>query len=160
MISSKRATFAKLDPKLSRAARELEEINKFLTDCENLAAAPDRWARTSATALGIHNVYNGIEDVMLSLALDVDGSVPVGDASHQDLLDQMSVAIEGKRPALLDQNLLQMLGELKGFRHIVRHRYGFDLDPTKVQENVERLRKAFPEFVRAVRELEQALART
>jgi hypothetical protein len=48
--------------------------------------------------LGIHNIYNGIEDVMLSLANDVDGYVPTGETAHQDPLDQMSAGIEGKRP--------------------------------------------------------------
>ncbi len=82
-------------------------------------------------ALGIHNIYNGIEDVMLSLANDIDGYVPTGEPAHQDLLDQMSAAIDGTRPALLDSKLYDLLVELKGFRHVVRHRYGFDLDPKK-----------------------------
>jgi len=157
MISSKRPAFAKLDAKLTRAARELDEINRFLENCENLALAPDGWARMSATALGVHNVYNDVENVMLSLALDIDGSVLVGEASHQHLLDQLSVPIDGKRPALLDTGLLELLTELKGFRRVVRHRYGFDLKPAKIQENLERLRKAFPAFVRAVQELERAM---
>jgi hypothetical protein len=103
-------------------------------------------------APGIHNIYNGIEDVMLNLANDIDGYVPTGEPAHQDLLDQMSATMEGKRPALLG-----MLVELKGFRHVVRHRYGFDLDQSRVDENVARVREAFPAFVSAVRDLERAM---
>jgi hypothetical protein len=93
---------------------------------------------------------------MLNLANDIDGYVPTGESAHQDLLDQMSAAIEGKRPAVLSPELYEILVELKGFRHVVRHRYGFDLDPRKIDENVARVRAAFPAFVSAVRDLERA----
>lgn len=68
-------------------------------------------ARGSALALGIHNIYNGIEDVMLSLANDIDRYVPTGESAHQDLLDQMSAKIDGKRPALIDSELYSLLVE-------------------------------------------------
>jgi HepT-like protein len=74
-------------------------------------------------ALGVHNIYNGIEDVMLNLANDIDGYVPTGESAHQDLLNQVSAAIEGRRPAFLGSELCGLLVELKGFRPVVRHRY-------------------------------------
>ncbi len=83
--------------------------------------------------------------------------MPTGESAHQDLLDQMPAAIEGKRPALLRPEVYGLLVELKGFRHVVRHRYGFDLDPSKVDENLARMRAAFPAFVSAVGDLERAL---
>jgi hypothetical protein len=79
-------------------------------------------------ALGVHNVYNGIEDVMLNLANDIDGYVPTGESAHQDLLDQMSAAIERKRPALLSSDLYGLLVELKGFRHVS----GTDTDSSSI----------------------------
>jgi hypothetical protein len=94
---------------------------------------------------------------MLNLANDVDGYVPTGETAHQDRLDQMSAAIDGKRPALLDSELYGLLVELKGFRHVVRHRYGFDLDLSKVDENLARVRIAFPAFVEAVSGLERVM---
>src|SRR3546814_319199 len=112
---------------------------------------------TTAVSLGIHNVYNGVEDVLLSLANDVDGLVPSGPTMHQDVLDQLSAEVAGTRPAVLDAELYQSLSELKGFRHLVRHRYGFDLKPEKVQENFDRMRLAFPSFVDAIVSLERVL---
>src|SRR3546814_9943954 len=96
------------------------------------------WGATTAVSLGIHNVYNGVEDVLLSLANDVDGLVPSGPTMHQDVLDQMSAEVAGTRPAVLDAELYQSLSELKGFRHLVRHRYGFNLKPEQVKENFNR----------------------
>ncbi|KAB1125115.1 hypothetical protein F4V90_10460 [Neorhizobium galegae] len=108
--------------------------------------------------MGIHNVYNGIEDSLLSLARDVDGLVPSGPTMHQDVLDQMSAEIDGIRPSVIDPELYESLTELKAFRHLVRHRYGFDLKPDKVIENLDRIRKAFPSFVNAVVRLEKTMA--
>ncbi|WP_370649318.1 hypothetical protein [Neorhizobium galegae] len=108
--------------------------------------------------MGIHNVYNGIEDSLLSLARDVDGLVPSGPTMHQDVLDQMSAEIDCIRPSVIDPELYESLTELKAFRHLVRHRYGFDLKPDKVIENLDRIRKAFPSFVNAVVRLEKTMA--
>ena len=157
MISSKHPAFAKIATKLDRAGQELGKIDGFLRSIKDSDSPVNEWARGSAVALGVHNIYNGIEDVMLNLANDIDGYVPTGESAHQDLLDQMSAAIEGKRPALLDSELYGLLVELKGFRHLVRHRYGFDLDLSKVDENVARVRTAFAAFVEAVAVLERAM---
>ena len=157
MISSRYPAFAKLATKLDRAGQELGKIDSYLDEIKDSDHAANEWARGSALALGIHNIYNGIEDVMLSLANDIDGNVPTGEAAHQDLLDQMSARIEGQRPALLDPGLYGLLVELKGFSHVVRHRYGFDLDPSKVDENLARVRAAFPAFVKAVADLERVM---
>ena len=61
----------------------------------------------SAVSAGIHNVYNGIEDLLLSLARDIDDAMPTGPSAHQDVLDQMAAEIAGTRPALLDLALLR-----------------------------------------------------
>jgi hypothetical protein len=132
-------------------------VDSYLESIEHSDQPVNEWARGSALALGVHNIYNGIEDVMLNLANDVDGYVPTGESAHQDLLDQMSAAISGKRPALLSSELYGLLVELKGFRHVVCHRYGFDLDLSKVDENLARVRMAFPAFVEAVAGLERLM---
>lgn len=159
MISSKHPVFAKLATKLDRAARELGRIDTYLDSVKDSDRPVNEWARGSALALGVHNIYNGIEDVLLNLANDIDGYVPTGESAHQDLLDQMSAAIEGKRPAVLNPDLYGILVELKGFRHVVRHRYGFDLDLRKVDENVARVRVAFPAFLTAVADLESVMTK-
>jgi hypothetical protein len=76
---------------------------------------------------------------------------------HQDLLDQMVTGIGGTRPTVLDADLYESLSELKGFRHLVRHRYGFDLKPGKVRDNLERVAVALPAFIEAVCSVEQVL---
>lgn len=148
--------FAKLATKLERAASELARIETHERDHASEVAAGE-WGAISALALGLHNIYNGLEDVLLSLANDVDGLVPRGETMHQDLLDQMHSDIAGLRPAVLDAGLYAELAELKGFRHLVRHRYGFELNPAKVLDNVSRTKRVLPRFQAAIVALEEQL---
>ena len=113
------------------------------------------WGKVMVVAHALTNVYNGMEDVMSEIARDVDGSLPTGEAWHADLLDQMSVELDDIRPAFLDADLVQDMVELKGFRHLVRHRYGIDLRADRVFDNLALMERAFPAFVEAV----DALAR-
>ncbi|OWV68188.1 hypothetical protein ATY76_14280 [Rhizobium sp. R339] len=91
------------------------------------------------------------------IAKDVDDYVPTGGSAHQDILDQMAAEIAGTRPALLDLELYDALFEVKGFRHLVSHKHGFDLKPDKVVTNLELLESAFPAFIDAVIQLERAM---
>ena len=156
MTDFKLPAFAKLSVKIKRAEKEMNEIEVHMLKYGDEVKA-DEWGPTNAAALGIHNVYNGIEDILLGLANDVDGLVPSGSSMHQDILDQMSVPIDDVRPAVLDEELYTSLTELKGFRHLVRHRYGFDLRGGKVLENFERARTSLPRVKAAVIDLERVL---
>ena len=157
MIAFSVPAFARLSPKISRAERELIQIDEYYRGHSELVSDGD-WGALAAVSLGIHNVYNGIEDILLGIAKDVDGSVPTGATMHQDILDQMAADVSGIRPALLAERLYVALGELKGFRHLVRHRYGFDLKAEKVIENLHRLQDIFPALLEAVVGLEKAMA--
>jgi uncharacterized protein YutE (UPF0331/DUF86 family) len=149
--------FARLSPKIARAERELQQIETYYDGHSDQVSDGD-WGALSAVSLGIHNVYNGIEDILLSIARDIDGAVPTGATMHQDILDQMAADVAGTRPALFGEVLYESLTELKGFRHLVRHRYGFDLKADKVIENLQRLQNVFPGFLDSVVQLERTMA--
>jgi hypothetical protein len=65
VISSKHPAFAKIATKLDRAGQELGKIDGYLDSIKDSDRPVNEWARGSALALGVHNIYNGIEDVML-----------------------------------------------------------------------------------------------
>jgi uncharacterized protein YutE (UPF0331/DUF86 family) len=149
MTSFSLPAFSRLSPRIARAEREHHQLQAYFRLHRQDVERGD-WGALSAVSLGVHNVYNGIEDILISLARDVDGAIPLGPTMHQDILDQMAAEISGIRPALLDEPLYEALTELKGFRHLVRHKYGFDLHPERVVENVLRLDGAFPQVIKAV----------
>lgn len=139
--------FARLRPQLERARREMANLHDFRALA--VALPPEfasRWGIAVTTATAVHNIYNGLEEILKHIAADVDGVVPEGDNWHQNLLDQMSVEIEGVRPPVISGALFRLLTELRQFRHVVRHRYGMELDPARVEDMLAKLEAAFPMF--------------
>lgn len=157
MASFSLPAFSRLTPKILRAERELTQMQQFY-EKHSAELAKGDWGAMSAISAGIHNVYNGMEDILLSLARDIDDDVPTGFSAHQAVLDQMAAEVAGTRPALLDLDLYEALTELKGFRHLVRHRYGFDLKPEKIIENLKLLQNVFPTFLGAIAALEKTMS--
>jgi uncharacterized protein YutE (UPF0331/DUF86 family) len=149
----KTPAFARLSPKILKANSELNEATKYYARNKKKVEKGD-WGSVSAISLGVHNVYNGIEDILLSIAKDVDRSTPTGEFFHQDLLDQMASGIAGKRPPIFDRELYDLLSELKAFRHLVRHKYGVELKPEGVVANLQRVQTAFPLLVKSIQALE------
>ena len=86
-----------------------------------------------AAAAYLHNLYNAIENCLVRVAHAVDESVPDSPDWHRILLDQMTAAIDGLRPALLGRLLAARLDEYRRFRHAFRHTYFFDLDWQRVR---------------------------
>ena len=78
-MAFKHPVFAKLSVKLDRADRELRRIEQYQAAHAGEVQAGE-WGALSALSLGAHNVYNGIEDVMLSLANDHPPGYPGPDA--------------------------------------------------------------------------------
>ena len=105
------------------------------------AAAPRDDAVFTLRARGsiLHDFYNGIERVFVRIAEELDGGVPQGDGWHRQLVTDMSIAIPGVRPAVIDAALADALGEFLRFRHVFRNVYGFVLDPERMRPLEERL---------------------
>jgi hypothetical protein len=92
VISSRHPAFAKIATKLDRAGQELGRIEGYLDSIKDSDRPANEWARGSALALGVHNICNGIEDVMLNLANDIDGYVPTGMRARQARYGSSSVS--------------------------------------------------------------------
>jgi hypothetical protein len=50
----------------------------------------------------------------------------------------MAIKIDGIRPALLSEHSHKILDELRGFRHVFRHAYGYELDTDRVLKIAEK----------------------
>jgi len=94
-------------------------------------------------ALNLHGFYSSLERIFEKIAAVVDGTVPAGANWHQELLSQMSIEIPSERPAVISDSLREELEVYRGFRHIVRNVYTFQLRPEKIAPLVENLSKVF-----------------
>jgi hypothetical protein len=74
---------------------------------------------TAAACAMLHSFYTGIEKILKLIARDWDGHLPSSESWHKELLNQMSQA-SPKRPAVLSQGLVEVLGEFLAFRHLFR----------------------------------------
>lgn len=84
-------------------------------------------------ALNLHGFYSGLEKIFEKVASTVDGSVPSAANWHQELLAQMSMEIQDVRPAVISDELRDLLEDYRGFRHVVRNVYTYHLSPEKME---------------------------
>jgi hypothetical protein len=90
---------------------------------EPAADARDEWMRAAALAFQIERYYTAVEALLTRVLRQIDGDVPAGPASHQEVLRAASVALEGGRPAIVSPEAAVELRELLKFHHLARHGY-------------------------------------
>lgn len=92
-----------------------------------------------AAALNLHALYSGIERLFELVARQVDDSMPVGANWHSELLAQMAAPVTGVRMPVISLALFGHLDRLRGFRHVVRNVYTYNLDIEQVALLVRQL---------------------
>lgn len=75
----------------------------------------------------LHCFYSGCENIFRSIARFFENDLGP-ESWHSDLLKRMKLDIESYRPALIDEELYVLLEDFRGFRHVFRHAYSFELD--------------------------------
>ncbi|MFZ1549930.1 MAG: hypothetical protein WAV53_00855 [Anaerolineae bacterium] len=103
-----------------------------------------------ATALNLHGFYAGLERLLEIIADGVDQAKPGGAHWHDELLRQMAAEIPGVRPPVLSQETRERLDRYRGFRHVVRNVYTYNLDPEQIGVLVKQLA---PTMARVAHEL-------
>ncbi len=96
-----------------------------------------------SVALNLHGFYSALEKIFELIAQEIDGSVPEGASWHQNLLVQMKTEIKKIRPAVISKDSYQRLAEYKGFRHVVRNVYTFNLSIKRIKPLVEEIDLVF-----------------
>lgn len=94
-------------------------------------------------ALNLHGFYAGVERIFEDIARTMEGAVPQGPEWHRGLLLQMATKVNSIRPAAISPCTRSCLDEYRGFRHIVRNVYTFNLRPTRLRELTEDLRPCY-----------------
>jgi len=94
-------------------------------------------------ALNLHGFYAGIERIFEDIARSLEKTVPDGPEWHQNLLLQMSAEMVSIRPRVISAETRACLEEYRGFRHVVRNVYTFNLRPARLDELVAGLGACF-----------------
>lgn len=129
-----------------RIHESLNDLERVVSRAEELLGKAQQHnddGYLDGVALNLHGFYAGVERIFEDIARTLDEAVPSGPDWHRDLLLQMSAAIDGVRPAVISQETRFCLDEYRGFRHVVRNVYTFNLRPLRVQELTENLRACY-----------------
>jgi uncharacterized tellurite resistance protein B-like protein len=89
-------------------------------------------AETVLNAYLLHSLYGAVEELLKQVASTFENQVEEAAQYHAELLRRMTLDIPGFRPAFLSADSYRGLQELRRFRHVFRHAYDFQLDPTRV----------------------------
>ena len=89
----------------------------------------------------LHNFYNGCENIFRAIAAFFENDLGAG-TWHADLLRRMRLEIPGYRPAVIDAELYRLLDDFRGFRHVFRNCYSFELDWERERLVASRFRRA------------------
>jgi len=129
-----------------RIRRELQELNQVVERVQHIwhqgISSAQRTGETyyvDAVALNLHSFYAGIERLLEVIVDGIDQSKPSGANWHRDLLQQLTIEITGVRPAVLSLETRDRLDRYRGFRHVVRNVYTFNLDPQQIELLIQHL---------------------
>ncbi len=127
---------------------ELEEIEtlfqmykKGLFDLERIP----NMVEMTAFASVLHSFYNGIENILLIIAKNIDKKKPSDINWHKSLLLQMIKENESRKP-VLSEEMKDELTKYLIFRHFYRHSYSFHLEWEEMEKLVKQIHQVWRKF--------------
>ncbi|MBM4275656.1 MAG: hypothetical protein FJ128_07130 [Deltaproteobacteria bacterium] len=111
-------------------ASQVKTMERLLTEIK--ATEPVTREKSSHLGYLLHNLYSAMEDLFKAVARAFENRVEDPGRYHRELLKRMTLDIPGIRPALLSPRSHTLIDELRGFRHVFRHAYDYELDADKL----------------------------
>lgn len=132
-----------------RIRRDLQDLEQVVQRCQSIweqyiISSNDQFL--DAIALNLHSFYTSLEHILENIADTYDEFKPQGKSWHQELLLQMASEVPQVRPAVISNDLLNLLNPYRGFRHVVRNIYTFHLDPIQITPLVQNLLRTYQKF--------------
>ena len=119
---------------IEKISFEIGEIDKLIEQSMPLISlckikTPD-FIEIMAAATVLHSFYNGIENIFVVIAKEVDKKIPDGQKWHKVLLEQM------QDNGIISEEVLFEISKYLLFRHFFRHAYSFRLEWEEMNELV------------------------
>ncbi|MEW5693174.1 MAG: hypothetical protein AB1765_07750 [Candidatus Hydrogenedentota bacterium] len=107
---------------------EMENIFIVLEELKKNKDKPDKTVvELAGIGAFLHNVYNGVENILKQILSFQGISIPNSDSWHQDLL------IEATEKGIISETTKKQLAKYLAFRHFFIHSYGFLLDEEELR---------------------------
>jgi uncharacterized protein YutE (UPF0331/DUF86 family) len=130
-----------------RIAAEKQNVERAFA---NLTSAMARKKKSivelAAIATFLHNIYNGIENILKQVLKAKGTNIPQSATWHKELLE-LSVAA-----GVISEELSDRLYEYLTFRHYFVHAYGFMLEEAHLEDLSENILDVWSQFFTAIEE--------
>ena len=117
---------------------DLAAIRRMDADLQGVTPAlrdtPGDFRDGAAAGYLLHNIYNALENVFAQISRTFENHVTDPARWHTELLDKMFLDIPGVRPAVLPESGRKIAHDLRGFRHLFRHSYDYQIDQQRIAE--------------------------
>lgn len=144
--------------------QDLRAIQRWTAELEAaspaLEAGEPGFRDLAPVAYALHNLYNALENTFEQISRTFENHITDPGQWHKELLSKMFLEIPHVRPAVLPESLRSNLSDLRGFRHVFRHGYDFQLDVEKLSRLVRDWRSARPILADAMVRFRDLLLRT
>jgi len=128
-----------------KRAAEKENVEKALDNLKDVMGREKRsTVELAAIATFMHNVYNGIENILKQELKAKGTKIPKSETSHKDLLD-LSTSI-----GIIPMELCDQLYEYLTFRHFFVHAYGFMLEEKHLEDLAHNIPNVWSQFLSAI----------
>jgi len=112
---------------------------------DNLKQTIEREEKTviELAAIGtfLHNIYNGVENILKQIIVAKGSELPMSDTWHKDLLN-LSVFM-----GIVSEELSDELYMYLTFRHFFAHAYGFMIEETHLEDLVNDIPEIWSQFL-------------
>ncbi len=112
---------------------------------DNLKQTIEREEKTviELAAIGtfLHNIYNGVENILKQIIVAKGSELPMSDTWHKDLLN-LSVFM-----GIVSEELSDELYRYLTFRHFFVHAYGFMIEETHLEDLVNDIPEIWSQFL-------------
>jgi len=109
-----------------------ELIQRLLQDIQ--LTEPDSREKVSHLGYLLHNLYCALEDIFREVAQTFENQIEDPARYHRELLKRMHCEIPQIRPPLLTSRSYPLLNELRGFQHVFRHAYDYELSADRLAQ--------------------------
>jgi hypothetical protein len=139
------------------AGRILDETGELVRLADRVQRAWEQAERTGddlyldSVALNLHGFYGATERMFELIVVATGERTPQSGRWHQQLLELMMIEVPGTRPAVISSETKELLSDFRGFRHVARNVYAFDLDRGKLAALVKCLPSAAASVVAELR---------
>jgi len=121
---------------------EKENVREVLANLnETMARKEKSIVELAAIATFLHNIYNGIENILKRILKASGSDIPKSETWHKDLLE-LSVA-----KGIISTDLSEELYEYLAFRHFFIYSYGFKLEELRLNPLATKISNVWSNFL-------------